>query len=165
MYEERRRAREAEREAKELAEEEEAAHKEEARLKAQDEEAAKWMGQIDLQQQGEEAQTEEQTQASNSHTASQSLHHAKALPAQLGCLYRLRSSQHMKDSRAGRRMTDTPWPGNRMSQPQACFCLHDMQICTGHACYSYSLSTMALWCLLQARIMGLRLTWCRGTFR
>ena len=63
MYEEQRRAREAEREAKEEAEEEEAARKEQARLKAQDEEAAKWMGQIDLQQQGEEAQTEEQTQA------------------------------------------------------------------------------------------------------
>ena len=63
MYEERRRAREAEREAKEEAEEEEAARKEQARLKAQDEEAAKWMGQIDLQQQGEEAQSEEQTQA------------------------------------------------------------------------------------------------------
>jgi hypothetical protein len=63
MYEERRRAREAEREALELAEEEEAARKEQARLKAQDEEAARWMGQIDLQQQGEEAQTEEQTQA------------------------------------------------------------------------------------------------------
>lgn len=63
MYEERRRAREAEREAKEEAEEEEAARKEQARLRAQDEEAAKWMGRIDLQQQGEEAQTEEQTQA------------------------------------------------------------------------------------------------------
>ena len=63
MYEERRRAREAEREARELAEEEDAARKEQARLKAQDEEAARWMGQIDLQQQGEEAQTEEQTQA------------------------------------------------------------------------------------------------------
>ena len=62
MYEERRRAREAEREARELAEEEDAARKEQARLKAQDEEAARWMGQIDLQQQGEEAQTEEQTQ-------------------------------------------------------------------------------------------------------
>ena len=67
MYEERRRAREAEREAKELAEEEDAARKEEARIKAQDEEAAKWMGQIDLEQQGEEAQTEEQTQASAPH--------------------------------------------------------------------------------------------------
>ena len=67
MYEERRRAREADREAKELAEEEEALRKEEARLKAQDEEAARWMGQIDLQQQGEEAQTEEQTQASAMH--------------------------------------------------------------------------------------------------
>lgn len=63
MYEERRRAREAEREARELAEEEEAARKEQVRMKAQDEEAACWMGQIDLQQQGEEAQTEEQTQA------------------------------------------------------------------------------------------------------
>ena len=63
MYEERRRAREDEREARELAEEEEAARKEQARVKAQDEEAARWMGQIDLQQQGEEAQTEEHTQA------------------------------------------------------------------------------------------------------
>lgn len=80
MYEDRRRAREAEKEAKELAEDEEAARKEQARLKAQDEEAAKWMGQIDLQQQGEEAQTEEQTQASSSETASQLLHFAKALP-------------------------------------------------------------------------------------
>ena len=67
MYEERRRAREADREAKELAEGEEALRKEEARQKAQDEEAARWMGQIDLQQQGEEAQTEEQTQASAAH--------------------------------------------------------------------------------------------------
>ena len=70
MYEERRRAREADREAKEMEEEEEAQRKEEARLKAQDEEAARWIGQIDLQQQGEEAQTEEQTQASASRTCS-----------------------------------------------------------------------------------------------
>lgn len=63
MYEERRRAREDEREARELAEEEAAQRAEQARLKAQDEEADRWMGQIDLQQQGEEAQTEEQAQA------------------------------------------------------------------------------------------------------
>ena len=144
MYEDRRRAREAEKEAKELAEEEEAARKEEARLKAQDEEAAKWMGQIDLQQQGEEAQTEEQTQASSSDTASQSLHHAKALP----CAARVPAQAQIKSAYEGlqsRQAYDRhPWPGNRMSWLQACFCLQNMHICTEPACYSYNSSTMAL---------------------
>ena len=61
-YDEQRRRRDAEREAKELAEEEEAERLAAKKQAREDAEAAKWMGQIAVEQQGEEAQSEEQAQ-------------------------------------------------------------------------------------------------------
>jgi len=52
-YEERRRAKDAEREAREAAEEAEAARSEAARLAAEDAEAARWLGQISLDEAGD----------------------------------------------------------------------------------------------------------------
>lgn len=62
MYEEQRRRRDEERETKERAAEEEAERLAAEKQAREDEEAAKWLGQISLEQQGEEAQSEEQAQ-------------------------------------------------------------------------------------------------------
>ncbi len=72
-YDEQRRRRDAEREAKELAEEEEAERLAAEKQAREDAEAAKWMGQIAVEQQGEEAQSEEQAQVSLPHSTCQDL--------------------------------------------------------------------------------------------
>jgi hypothetical protein len=61
-YDEQRRRKDAEREAREAAEEEAAAQAEAERQAAEDAEAAKWVDQIRVEGQGEEAQSEEQAQ-------------------------------------------------------------------------------------------------------
>ncbi len=61
-YDEQRRRKDAEREARELAEEQEAERLAAEKQAREDEEAAKWMGQISMEQQGEDAQSEEQAQ-------------------------------------------------------------------------------------------------------
>ena len=62
-YDEQRRRKDAEREAKEAAEEEAAARAEAERAEREDAEAAQWVGQISVEGRGEEAQTQEQAQA------------------------------------------------------------------------------------------------------
>lgn len=61
-YDEQRRRKDAEREARELTEEQEAERLAAEKQAREDEEAAKWMGQISMEQQGEDAQSEEQAQ-------------------------------------------------------------------------------------------------------
>lgn len=61
-YDEQRRRKDEEREARELAEEQEAERLAAEKQAREDEEAVKWMGQISMEQQGEDAQSEEQAQ-------------------------------------------------------------------------------------------------------
>ena len=61
-YNEQRRRKDAEREAREAAEEAAAAVAEAERAVREDAEAAKWVGQISVEEHGEEAQTQEQAQ-------------------------------------------------------------------------------------------------------
>lgn len=63
-YEERRRKRDEEREAKQLAEEELAAKKEAERKEREDAEAEKWLGQISTEQEGTDALDSEEQQVS-----------------------------------------------------------------------------------------------------
>ena len=64
-YEERRRKKDAEREAAEAAQEAELARAAAARYAKQEAEAAEWMGQISVEEQGQEADEQQEGQASS----------------------------------------------------------------------------------------------------